>query len=396
MKLASPIAPWQLPKVLIPRDVRRWRLRMASNHVTSPSCLTLLRLSALPIARMWSWSRFSCLFSVFVPHQAFTPHLLGFEYIKPCRDILYIPPICLISDLLSFFLFLFTFCNPRWLILLRKVRRSPVTLLRLETVLWASSRTGLRSQLPGPLRGPGALDRVAPGGRWRSRPTSLGRTIVYAGRISSARPQAPSVRCAETGRRRFGRPSRSRISSFKRSGITGLTKSPGKPVPSPRQRPGSRYPRSRLLLCWTARTRLGLRPRPGRRRRYAGHPVRPVHIRRKRGSTLPLLLMNPLLPACPPGRRQTEDVDIGLRSLGTVTTLDTVRGGLEVGTVGLRPPSLRRQHEHQGRVSPLMARRWSSCCTKPLPGSLLQRLHYQHFLIPARDQLRRRHPRQPQ
>ena len=31
-----------------------------------------------------------------MPHQAFTPHLLGFEYIKPCRDILYIPPICLI------------------------------------------------------------------------------------------------------------------------------------------------------------------------------------------------------------------------------------------------------------------------------------------------------------
>ena len=41
-----------IAKVLIPRDVRRWRLRMASNHVTSPSCLTLLRLSALPIARM--------------------------------------------------------------------------------------------------------------------------------------------------------------------------------------------------------------------------------------------------------------------------------------------------------------------------------------------------------
>ena len=126
-----------------------------------------------------------------------------------------------------------------------------------------------------------------------------------------------------------------------------------------------------LLLCWTARTRPGLRPRTGRRRRYAGHPIRPVHMRRKRGSTLPLLLMNPLLPARPPRRRQTEDVDIGLRSLGTVTihdtvtTLDTVRGGLEVANVGLRPPSLRRQHEHQGRVSPLMARRWSSCCTKP-------------------------------
>ena len=175
------------------------------------------------------------------------------------------------------------------------------------------------------------------------------------------------MRCAETGRRRSGRPSRSKISSFKRSRITGLRKSPGKPVPSPRQRPGSRYPRSRLLLCWTARTRPGLRPRAGRRRTYAGHPVRPVHIRRKKGSILPLLLMNPLLPARPPGRRQTEDVDIGLRRLGTVTihdtvtTLNTVRGSLEVANVGLRPPSLRRQHDHQGRVSPLMAR----CCTKP-------------------------------
>ena len=130
------------------------------------------------------------------------------------------------------------------------------------------------------------------------------------------------MRCAETGRRRSGRPSRSKISSFKRSGINGLRKSPGKPVPSPRQRPRSRYPRSRRLLCWTARTpdSPGLRPRTGRRETYAGHPIRPVHIRRKRGSILPLLLMSPLLPACPPGPRQTEDVDIGLRHLGTVTT----------------------------------------------------------------------------
>ena len=153
-------------------------------------------------------------------------------------------------------------------------------------------------------------------------------------------------------------------------GITGLRKSPGKPVPSPRQRPGSRYPRSRRLLCWTARTRPGLRPRTGRRETYTGHPVRPVHIRRKRGSILPLLLMSPLLPARPLGRRQTEEVDIGLRHLGTVTTpdtvttLNTVRGGLEVANVGLRPPSLRRQLAHQGRVSPLITR-WSSYCTKP-------------------------------
>ena len=67
------------------------------------------------------------------------------------------------------------------------------------------------------------------------------------------------MRCAETGR-----PSRSKISSFKRSWITGLTKSPGKPVPSPRQRPGSLYPRSRLLLCWTARTRPGRTSRSSR------------------------------------------------------------------------------------------------------------------------------------
>lgn len=208
------------------------------------------------------------------------------------------------------------------------------------------------------------------------------------------------MRCAVTGRRRSGRPSRPKISSFKRSGITGLC--PGKPVPSPRQRPGSRYPRSRLLLCWTARTRPGLRPRTGRRRTYAGHPVRPVRIRRKRGSILPRLLLSPLLPARPPGRRQTEDVDIGLRRLGTVTTpgtvttLDTVHGGQEVASVGLRPPSLRRQHAHQGRVSPLMVRCWSSCCTKPSPGFRLQRLACLLFLIPAKDQLRRRHPRQPQ
>ena len=291
-------------------------------------------------------------------------------------------------------------CNPRWRILLRKVRLNPVTPLRLETALRTASQTGLRSQQHGPLRGPGALDRVAPGGRWRSRPTSLGRTIVYAGRISSAHPQAPSVRCAVTGRRRSGRPSRPKISSFKRSGITGLC--PGKPLPSPRQRPGSRYPRSRLLLCWTARTRPGLRPCTGRRRTYAGHPVRPVRIRRKRGSILPRLLLSPLLPARPPGRRQTEDVDIGLRHLGTVTTpgtvttLDTVRGGQEVANVGLRPPSLRRQHAHQGRVSPLMVRCWSSYCSKPLAGFRLQRLPCLLFPIPAKDQLRRRHPRQPQ
>ena len=108
-----------------------------------------------------------------------------------------------------------------------------------------------------------------------------------------------------------------------------------------------------------------------RRKTYTGHPVRPVHIRRKRGSILPLLLMSPLLPSRPRGRRLTEDVDIGVRHLGTVTTpdtvttLNTVGGGLEVENVGLRPPSLRRQHAHQGRVSPLMARRWSSYCTKP-------------------------------
>ena len=140
-----------------------------------------------------------------------------------------------------------------------------------------------------------------------------------------------------------------------------------------------------------------------RRRTYAGHPVRPVRIRRKRGSILPRLLLSPLLPARPPGRRQTEDVDIGLRRLGTVTTpgtvttLDTVHGGQEVASVGLRPPSLRRQHAHQGRVSPLMVRCWSSCCTKPLAGFRLQRLLLcLLFLIPAKDQLRRRHPRQPQ
>ena len=140
----------------------------------------------------------------------------------------------------------------------------------------------------------------------------------------------------------------------------------------------------------------------GRRRTYAGHPVRPVRIRRKRGSILPRLLLSPLLPARPPGRRQTEDVDIGLRHLGTVTTpgtvttLDTVRGGQEVANVGLRPPSLRRQHAHQGRVSPLMVRCWSSYCSKPLAGFRLQRLPCLLFPIPAKDQLRRRHPRQPQ
>ena len=49
------------------------------------------------------------------------------------------------------------------------------------------------------------------------------------------------MQCAETGRRRSGRPSRSKISSFKRSGITGKTRSqspakarePVPPVPSP-------------------------------------------------------------------------------------------------------------------------------------------------------------------
>ena len=125
-------------------------------------------------------------------------------------------------------------------------------------------------------------------------------------------------------------------------------------------------------MCWTARTPPGLRPRTGRRRTCAGHPVRPVRIRRKRGSILPRLLLSPLLPARPPGRRQTEDVDIGLRRLGTVTTpgtvttLDTVRGGQEVANVGLRPPSLLRQHAHQGSGL-------------PADGALLEQLLQQTF-----------------
>ena len=60
------------------------------------------------------------------------------------------------------------------------------------------------------------------------------------------------MKCAETSLWRSGRTSERRTSSSRRSGITGPTKSPGIPAPSPRQRPRSWYPRSRKLLCWTA------------------------------------------------------------------------------------------------------------------------------------------------
>ena len=191
-----------------------------------------------------------------------------------------------------------------------------------------------------------------------------------------------------------------RSPASKRSGITGLC--PGKPVPSPRQRPGSRYPPVPSPIVLDSPDPSGAEAPHGKKKdvRRTSRPSR-TH-KKKRGSILPRLLLSPLLPARPPGRRQTEDVDIGLRRLGTVTTpgtvttLDTVRGGQEVANVGLRPPSLRRQHAHQGRVSPLMVRCWSSCCSKPLAGFRLQRLPCLLFLIPAKDQLRRRHPRQPQ
>ena len=54
MKLVSPIAPWQSPKVITPWDARRWRLCFGRNHVTPTVLFASVPNCSLVVFFRWS------------------------------------------------------------------------------------------------------------------------------------------------------------------------------------------------------------------------------------------------------------------------------------------------------------------------------------------------------